>query len=260
METQSLEGRTAIVTGGVRGIGLAIAKELANQGARVAIGARSGDNKSTVDEVKTEVGEHTLVAALDVRSRESIDKFIVTVRQELGQADILVNAAGKSIHQMVDGHGDADWEEVVDTNLSGPFKMIRACLPFMKEQGWGRIVNIGSTAARVAVATHPAYCASKAGLIGLTRAVAKEGGPHGITAVAVSPAWVETDMLLESARTMATDSGRSVEEEIADMAQSNPQNRLIQPEEIAALVAFCCSDAASGLTMEDIQVNAGALW
>ena len=87
-----------------------------------------------------------------------------------------------------------------------------------------------------------------------------EGGPHGITCVAVSPGWVETDMLRESARLMAEKHGRSEAEEVAAMAASNPQNRLIQPEEIAALVAFCCSDAALGLTMEDIQVNAGALW
>jgi NAD(P)-dependent dehydrogenase (short-subunit alcohol dehydrogenase family) len=138
--------------------------------------------------------------------------------------------------------------------------MIRACLPAMMEKGWGRIVNIASTAARVAASTHGAYCASKAGLVGLTRAVAIEAAPHGVTCVAVSPGWVETDMLRQSAKVMAAETGRSQAQEIKIMAESNPQNRLIQPEEIAALAAFCCSDAAAGLTMEDIQVNAGALW
>ncbi|NNF79889.1 MAG: SDR family oxidoreductase [Rhizobiales bacterium] len=260
MGTQTLAGRTAIVTGGLQGIGLAIAKELARQGARVAVGARSAGDPELAARVKDEIGETAMVAPLDVRFLETIQSFMDTVQRELAAADILVNAAGKTIHQTVTGHTDEAWEEIIDINLNGPFRMIRACLPHMKEQGWGRIVNIGSTAARVAEATHPAYCASKAGLIGLTRAVALEGGPDGITAVAVSPGWVETDMLRESARTMAAKSGRTFEEEIAAMGQSNPQNRLIQPEEIAALVAFCCCDAAAGLTMEDIQVNAGALW
>jgi 3-hydroxybutyrate dehydrogenase len=130
----------------------------------------------------------------------------------------------------------------------------------MKQRGWGRIINIASTAARTAAATHAAYCASKTGLIGLTRAVALEGAPRGVTCVAISPGWVETDMLRESANILARKSGRSQAEEIAIMGASNPQNRLIQPSEIAALVAFCCSEAAAGLTMEDIQVNAGALW
>ena len=172
----------------------------------------------------------------------------------------MVNAAGLSLHQPICGHAEADWEEVIDVNLNGPFRMIRACLPGMMNRGWGRIVNIASTAARVAEPTHPAYCASKAGLVGLTKAVALEGGPQGVTCVSVSPAWVETDMLRESSKKIAERTGRSVAEVISDMETSNPQGRLIQPEEIAAAVAFCCSDAARGLTMEDIQVNAGALW
>ena len=96
--------------------------------------------------------------------------------------------------------------------------------------------------------------------MGLTRAVAIEGGPHGVTCVAISPGWVETEMLRQSAETIAAKTGRSAAQEIKIMAESNPQKRLIQPEEIAAVTAFCCSEAAPGLTMEDIQVNAGAVW
>ena len=185
---------------------------------------------------------------------------MAATRGSLGPPEILVNAAGVSVHQTVSGHSDEDWDTVIDINLSGPFRMIRACLPDMKGRGWGRIVNIASTAARTAAPTHAAYCASKTGLVGLTRAVALEGGPHGITCVAISPGWVETDMLRESAHIMAEKSGRSQAEEIAAMGASNPQNRLIQPQEIAAVAVFCCSEAAAGLTMEDIQVNAGAIW
>lgn len=252
--------RVAIVTGGLQGIGLAIAQELKAQGAKVAVGARRGGDADIVTSVKATLGDDIVVAALDVQSSTSITTFVNTVAETFGAPDILVNAAGVSLHQPICGHAEADWESVIDINLNGPFRMIRACLPGMMDRGWGRIVNIASTAARVAEPTHPAYCASKAGLVGLTKAVAMEGGPRGVTCVAVSPAWVETDMLRESSKKMAERTGRPIAEIIAEMEACNPQGRLIQPEEIAAVVAFCCTDAARGLTMEDIQVNAGALW
>jgi NAD(P)-dependent dehydrogenase (short-subunit alcohol dehydrogenase family) len=255
-----LNGRIAIVTGGLQGMGLAIARELTEQGARVAVGSRRGDEAEASAEARLAVGEQGMVGALDVASTDSVEAFVAQVRDSIGAPDSLINAAGVSVHQIVCGHSDEDWQTVIDINLNGPFRMIRACLPEMKTGGWGRIINIASTAARVAEATHAAYCASKAGLVGMTRAVAKEGGPYGVTCVAISPGWVETEMLRQSAKTIANKTGRTQAEEIAIMGASNPQNRLIQPEEIAALVAFCCSDAAAGLTMEDIQVNAGALW
>ena len=255
-----MKERVAIVTGGLQGIGLAIAKQLTAQGARVATGSRRGDDAEASASARDAVGSQGMVAALDVASTHSVEAFVSQVRDTIGVPDILVNAAGVSVHQVVCGHTDEDWQAVIDINLTGPFRMIRACLPAMKDNGWGRIINIASTAARVAESTHAAYCASKAGLVGLTRAVAKEGGPHAVTCVAISPGWVETDMLRESAKTIAARTGRTQAEEIAMMGASNPQNRLIQPEEIAALAAFCCSEAAAGLTMEDIQVNAGALW
>ena len=252
--------RTAIVTGGLQGIGLAIAADLAAQGIRVAVGARRGADAELAARAREAIGEGCLVAALDVRSSVSVESFVGQVRDTFATPDILVNAAGITVHQTVEGHSDEDWESTIDINLSGPFRMIRACLPEMKKRGWGRIVNIASTAAHTAAATHAAYCASKTGLLGLTRAVALEGAPHRVTCVSVSPGWVETDMLRASAAIIASKSGRSQAEEIAIMGSSNPQNRLIQPSEISALVAFCCSDAAAGLTMEDIQVAAGAHW
>ena len=255
-----MKQRVAIVTGGLQGIGLAIAKALAEGGMRVAIGSRRGDDVSASQAALRVAGQDGLVACLDVSDSQSVEHFVDQVRKKIGVPDILVNAAGVSVHQTVCGHSDKDWEAVIDINLTGPFRMIRACLPDMKDQGWGRIVNIASTAARTAAPTHAAYCASKTGLVGLTRAVALEGGPFGVTCVAISPGWVETEMLRESAQIMAQSSGRTQAEEIAAMEGSNPQNRLIQPEEIAALTAFCCSEDAAGLTMEDIQINAGALW
>lgn len=255
-----IEGRVATVTGGLQGIGLAIAVEFARHGARVAVGARRGDDAELVEGARDAIGKDSFIAPLDVRSNVAVAAFMRDAEAAIGPPEILVNAAGIFLHQMVEGHSDEDWEATIDTNLSGPFRMIRACLPAMKARGWGRIVNIASTAARSASADHPAYCASKAGLVGLTRAVALEGAPYGITCVAISPTWVETDMMRASVRSIAERSGRSVEEELADIRSASAQRRVVQPQEVAALALFCCSDAAAGLTMEDIQVNAGAIW
>jgi len=252
--------RVAAVTGGLVGIGLACAKALADQGFRVAVGARRGGDRQSHAAATAALGADALVLPLDVRDAASVEAFCGAVRGRLGSIDVLVNSAGISTHELVCGHDLGTWRDVIETNLTGPFLMTRACLPGMIERRWGRIINIASTAARTAVADHAAYCASKTGLLGLTRAVAMEGAPHGVTCVAVSPTWVETEMLRQSAATMARAHGRSLEAEIAEIARSNPQHRLVQPSEIGALVAFLCSDAAAGLTMEDIQVNAGAHW
>ena len=248
-------GKTAIVTGGTSGIGLEIARTLVQRGAMVAIGGR----RSPTEYADLQDSDF-LVSQLDVCQSESVEKFVNLVNDSLGKPDILVNAAGITVHQEVCGHTDVDWDAVITTNLNGPFKMIRSCLPSMMANHWGRIVNIASTAASTANATHAAYCASKAGLLGLTRAVALEGAPYGVTCTSVSPTWVETEMLRNSIDMMAKRSGRTIAAEKAEIATANPQNRIVQANEIAELVSFLCSDLAPALTMEDIQVNAGAHW
>lgn len=255
-----MTARVAIITGGLAGIGLECARALAKAGHTVAIGARRGDDPALKDQVRDLIGTDTFIAPLDVRKRGSVAAFSMAVKNRFGPAQILVNAAGITRHQTVSGHDLDAWDDVIETNLTGPFLMIHALLPDMIDSGWGRIVNIASTAAKTAVADHAAYCASKSGLLGLSRAVALEGAPHGVTCTTVSPTWVETDMLRASAETMAREHGTTQAEEIAALARANPQNRLVQPSEVAALVAFLCSDAAPALTMEDIQVNAGAHW
>ncbi|MEM7294433.1 MAG: SDR family NAD(P)-dependent oxidoreductase [Pseudomonadota bacterium] len=255
---QYLTGRVAMITGGFNGIGKATVRALADRGAAVAIGARTID-ESFVTTIR-DTGGQVFAASLDVRDPTSVANFIDDMEGALGPADVLVNAAGITAHEYVCGHGEASWIDVIDTNLSGPFRTARACLPGMIERGWGRIINIGSTAARTATSDHAAYCASKSGLLGLSRALALEGAPHGVSCVVVSPTWVETDMLRNSMATQAERHGISVEEETAAMVADTPQKRLVQPEEIAATVAFLCRDEALGITMEDIQVNAGAWW
>ena len=248
------EGRVAVVTGGTAGIGAAIARVLVDRGAQVAIGARRAG------EPGFSLPHRCHGFGLDVRDAGAVGRFAAEVENDLGPPDILVNAAGISVHQKVSEHDDAAWDDVIETNLTGCYRTIKACLPGMLARGWGRIVNIASTAATTAEETHGAYCASKAGLLGLTRAVALEGAPRGVTATCVSPTWVETEMLRQSAAKMAKRAGTTAAEEIAGMATANPQNRLVQPDEIAHLVSFLCSDLAPGLTMEDIQINAGAHW
>jgi 3-hydroxybutyrate dehydrogenase len=254
-----LEGRIALVTGGFNGIGKAIAIALAERGATIAVGARREPQAEVIAELDA-AAESLFYRRLDVASVDSIDEFIDELESAHGNADILVNSAGVTTHEYVCGHDEQSWLDVIDINLSGPFRMIRACLPKMVERRWGRIINIGSTAATTAVADHAAYCASKSGLLGLNRAVALEGAPHGVSSVVISPTWVQTEMFDSSMAIQARNAGRSVEEEIAALVAEQPQQRLVQPHELGTLAAFLCHDDALGITMEDIQVNAGALW
>jgi len=273
----SLEGRSAIVTGGLTGQGFAIAQELAGLGANVAVGSyvgaaagRQGDAAAYPDhgeiaDVRAALQAHgTAVFAghLDIRSPEMIADFLSKAAAACGAPDILVNAAGTTAEQPVAGHTDELWLKIIDTNLNGAFRMIREVLPDMIARKWGRIVNIGSTAATVGWKDNPAYCASKAGLLGLTRCVALEGAPHGVTCVMVSPTWVETELMRRNVEqvVLREGKGRTVAEAMEEIAAQNPQRRIIQPDEIAALVAFLCGERAKGITMENIQVTGGALW
>jgi NAD(P)-dependent dehydrogenase (short-subunit alcohol dehydrogenase family) len=256
---QYLQDRIAIVTGGLNGIGKAIAIALAGHGATIAVGARREPSAAVIEELDA-AAEHLFYQRLDVADVDSIDAFMDGLASAYGHADILVNSAGVTAHEFVCGHDEQSWLDVIDINLSGPFRMIRACLPKMIEGHWGRIINIGSTAATTAVADHAAYCASKSGLLGLNRAVALEGAAHGVSSVVISPTWVQTEMFESSMAIQARKNGRSVEEEIAALVAEQPQQRLVQPHELGALAAFLCRDEALGITMEDIQLNAAALW
>lgn len=272
-----LAGHSAIITGGLTGQGLAIAHALAKAGAAVAVGsyvgassARAADaaaypEPEMIKQVATALQAHGApvhAAHLDVRDAESVNGFVADADTVCGACDILVNAAGTTAEQPVVGHSDALWEKIIDTNLTGAFRMMRTVLPGMIARKWGRIINIGSTAASVGWKDNPAYCASKAGLLGLTRCVALEGAPHGVTCVMISPTWVETELMHRNVAQVVEreGKGRTAAEAMAEIAAQNPQNRLIQPDEIAALAAFLCTDAAKGITMEDIRITGGALW
>ena len=252
--------KTAIVTGGLSGMGLAIARRLSADGTTVVIGARSAADAAHARDILGGDAEHIHAAPLDVRARETVDAFVANVVDVHGGVDILVNAAGVYEEAAIIDHSEQIWDDHIDTNLSGTFRMIRAVMPHMKRNGWGRIINIASVAAHNGMANNAAYCASKAGLLGLGRCVSLEGAAHGITCVSISPTWVETEMLKRFIDADMKSTGQTLEQVRAEYAKSNPQNQLVQPSEVAELAAFLASDAARALTMEDIQVNAGSLW
>ena len=255
---QYLDGRIAVITGGFSGIGKAIAIALARRGATIAVGARR-QPEAVIAELQA-VTDNFFHQVLDVADSESVNSFFEALANQYGMPDILVNSAGVTAHEKICGHDEQSWLDVIEINLSGPFRMIRACMPAMIEKGWGRIINIGSTAATTATDDHAAYCASKSGLLGLSRSVALEGAPHGISSVVISPTWVQTEMFDSSMAIQARNAGRSVEQEIALLVDQQPQKRLVQPQELGALAAFLCRDEALGITMEDIQVSAGNMW
>lgn len=252
--------KVAIITGGLSGMGLAIAKRLHASGTVVCIGARRGGDSDVVAKLQAEMGAPVSVAALDVRDSQSVAGFVADVVAAHGTVDILVNTAGVYEEAAVIDHPDDMWDATIATNLTGTFKMIRAVMPHMKAQSWGRIINLASVAAHNGMPNNAAYCASKAGLLGLGRCVSLEGAADGITCVSISPTWVETEMLKQFVDQEIVETGAPREEVQAKYEASNPQGALVQPEEIADLVAFLVSNAGRAITMEDIQVNAGSLW
>lgn len=273
-----LEGRTALITGGASGQGRAIALALAEVGASVAIGSRLKSKSRRDDGMDThwpgaeeleatrcEIEAHGVKAIaddLDVRSTESIDRLMKRAEAELGPVDILASVAGVGLIQTVAGHPEDKWVDLIDINLTGAFRAVRAVLPGMIERKWGRIVIIASTAATIGERTSAAYCASKAGLLGLMRCVALEGAPHGVTCNAISPGYVRTGMLMATLQ-RELDLGittKSAEARIAEIAETYPQKRIIEPEEIGTVAAFLCREEAKGVTMEDITVAGGSLW
>ena len=277
MTDQFLLGRTAWVTGGVTGMGRAIAELLSAAGANVAIGSLSSDavlpsGAYTHQPAETEV-EEALAAIqskggkvkafpLELRDQDSVSAFHQSILAGFGPVDILINAAGASAQALIVSHeSDAVWKTVLDINLNGPYRTIRCCFAAMIETGWGRIVNIASTAAQVGHPRNGAYCASKHGLLGLTRCVALEGAEHGVTCNAINPGSVETGMSRRGAAIRASlGQGADVAESLRLTAEAMPQKRLITVDEVAATAVFLCRDEAAGITMEDINVAGGSLW
>ncbi len=238
--------RTALVTGASRGIGKACAQVLASAGNRVILAARSIEKLEETANLIRDEGREAFVIAIDLANPESIASGVSNAAKEFGRIDILVNNAGMTKDGLAVRMKQADWEIVLQTNLSGSFYAIQQVLPGMMRERWGRIVNISSVVGEMGNAGQANYAASKAGLIGLTKSLAREIGSRNITVNAVSPGFIETDMTRELGP-----------EQKQKMIDQTPLKRMGTPEDIAGAIRFLVSDEASFITGHVLEVNGG---
>ena len=248
-----MRGRVALVTGGGRGIGREAALLLAAAGARVMIVSRSAAELA-------EVGlEHV---AADLGTAEGCKLAVSETERRLGPVDLLVcnHGIGSAHERLIWEQDPAVWRETMRVNLDGPFELARLTVGGMCKRGFGRLVFTSSTAGEKAERSGSAYTASKHGVIGLARAIAQDAGPFGVTSNAVLPGWVKTAMAERSAAAESERRSISVEQVWRERAAIYPQNRVLQPREVAEVIAFLCSDAATGVNGEAITVALGGIW
>lgn len=240
--------KNAIVTGGSRGIGKAIAIALAKEGVNVALTYKTNKEKalSVVKEIESE-GNRAICIKLNLESRENIRKVIEEVHKNFGKINILVNNAAIAQEKTFETITDEDWDNMMAVNLRGPFILCQEIMPEMMEQGWGRIINICSIGGQWGGINQVHYAAAKAGLINLTKSLARIYSKNGITSNAVSPGLVSTEM---AAKELSTASGK-------EKVKNIPVGRIASPEEIADVVAFIASDKASYITGQTLNVNGG---
>ena len=242
-----LAGRVALVTGAARGLGRAAAERLRADGARVAVNVRRA---AQGEALARDLGDDVLVLLGDVSVAADVEAFVAAILARFGRLDILVNNAAAAWSTRFEKIGEEEWRRALDVNLTAPFLCTRAALPAMKAQGYGRVINLSSTAGKsVSTLGGAHYTASKAGLLGLTRAAAKELGPFGITVNAVCPGLIDTELTREHA----------TEDELAAHARSFPIPRLGTAAEVADLIAFLASEAAGYITGASLDINGGDL-
>ena len=244
-----LNDKVALITGGGRGIGRAIALTFAQHGARVAVAART---REQVETVAQEIGGIALVC--DVANPDQVAEIFKDIKP-----DILVNNAGIAESATLINTTDELWQRHLSINLSGTFYCTRAALPAMLEKRWGRIINIASIAAKTGAPYITAYAASKHGVLGLTRALAMEVAASGITVNAICPGYVDTDMVSRGVEQITSKTGRSAEEALEILKRMSPQNRLVTAEEVAAMALLLASDEGRGITGQGINIDGGSV-
>jgi 3-hydroxybutyrate dehydrogenase len=255
----ALSNKVVLVTGGSRGLGRCLARAFARQGCRVAITSRDAEKlKAAADEIGEPVFP-VLALPCDIMHKDQVHSLAEELRNRLGPVQILINNAGIARAMSFLEMPDRLWDETLRTNLTGAYHCCKTFLPGMIEAGWGRIINIASTAGKVGYPHVTAYASSKHGLLGLTRSLALETARLGITVNAICPGYIDDERTRDNARCMAEKTGKSVEEILALFACSAPQNRLIEPHEVASLALHLAAENSGGITGQAINVDGGAV-
>jgi NAD(P)-dependent dehydrogenase (short-subunit alcohol dehydrogenase family) len=253
---QALAGRHAVVTGASRGIGAAIAEALAAQGARVSLLARDASKLAELAE-KLGGAKCATPVTVDVTNTESVRSAFAKAREQFGPPHLLVNNAGQAASSKLADTDDALWNRIMAVNVTGVFLCTRQALPHMLAAGFGRIVNISSIAGLRGAAYISAYAASKHAVIGLTRSLALELATKNITVNAVCPGYADTDIVSNAVANIAAKTGRSKSEALDTLLATNPQHRLITPQEIAHTVLWLCSPGTESITGQSIVLAGG---
>ena len=256
-----LQNRIALITGGGRGIGRAIALAYAAEGADVVVAARTATQvESVAQEITNQFPVKALALACDVSEVSSVEEMFRQAQKSFGRSpDILVNNAGIAESAPITKTDDALWQKHLAINLSGSFYCTRAALPSMIDRGWGRIINIASIAGKTGAPYIAAYSASKHGMLGLTRSTALEVAAKGITANAICPGYVDTEMTTRGVENITRKTGRSADEAMAAIRKMSPQNRLVTSEEVAALALLLASEEGFAINGQAINVDGGSV-
>jgi NAD(P)-dependent dehydrogenase (short-subunit alcohol dehydrogenase family) len=257
-----LKDRTAFITGGGRGIGRAVAFAFAREGASVFAVARTA---SEVERVAVEIraecgGQSASHGVCDVSDSGSVARAFSEAREFFGRgADVLVNNAGVAESAKVWDATDEFWQRHLAVNLSGTFYCMREAMPAMVERGWGRVINVASVAGKTGAPYVSAYTASKHGVLGLTRSAALEVATRGVTVNAICPGYVDTEMTAHAVENIQAKTGRTADAALETIKRMSPQNRLVTPEEIAALALLLASEDGRGINGQAINVDGGAV-
>jgi 3-hydroxybutyrate dehydrogenase len=252
--TQPLQGRHALVTGGGRGIGAAIAGALAAAGARVTLLARTTPE---LERTAAALPGGARAVTADVTDARQVERAFAEARDAAGEISILVNNAGLAKSRPIAKGDEAFWRAMLDVNLTGAWHCTRAALPAMLAANWGRIVSVSSTAGLRGYAYCTAYCAAKHGLVGFTRALALEVAKTGVTVNAVCPGFTDTGVMRDAVRAISEQSARSESEARQTLISFNPQQRFVEPEEVANTVLWLCSPGSESMNGQSIAVAGG---